>query len=220
VYDAPENGIVRSSWTVAPGADLAAIRLRYNRAVTLTASNEVRVAFEAGVMAESRPVAWQDVNGLRRPVEVRFVQLEADVLGFRAGPYRSDLPLTIDPTLTWHTFLGGIGNDYVEGRGIAVDGSGNVCVGGRSNATWEIPAFVSGFDAFAAKIDNAGGPCPATPLSGCDPPEPLQSIFLLKNNASDDGRDKLKRCGESLRRRLRRGARTRSRPGHRRLHVA
>ena len=35
-YDAPSSGIARSTWTLEPGADPAAIRLRYNRAVKVT----------------------------------------------------------------------------------------------------------------------------------------------------------------------------------------
>jgi hypothetical protein len=47
----------------------------------------------------------------RQPVEVAFVQLEDGVVGFRVGRYRAALPLTIDPTLTWNTFLGTGGVD-------------------------------------------------------------------------------------------------------------
>ncbi len=133
VYDAPPSGIARSTWTLAPGADPAAIRLRYNRAVNLTESGELGIVFDTGAMTESRPMAWQEVDGARVPVDVEFVQLTDDVVGFRVGAYRTDLPLTVDPTLTWNTVLGGSGFD--DGYGIAVDGSGNVYVAGYSFAT-------------------------------------------------------------------------------------
>jgi hypothetical protein len=59
--------------------------------------------------------------------------------------------------LTWNTFLGGFGA-HVSGQGVAVDGSGNVYVAGRSDATWGSPvrAYSSGNDAFAAKLNSSG----------------------------------------------------------------
>ena len=58
--------------------------------------------------------------------------------------------------LTWNTFLGGSGDD--NGRAIAVDGSGNVYVGGFSDATWGSPVrpYTSDEDAFAARLDSSG----------------------------------------------------------------
>ena len=155
-YDAPGSGIARSTWTLEPGADPAAIRLRYNRTVNLTGAGELGIAFDTGAMTESRPIAWQDVDGQRQPVEVAFAKLEDDAVGFRVGRYRADLPLTIDPTLTWNTFLGGSGRD--EGVTIAVDGSGNVYVAGLSAASWGSPlrAYTASDDAFVAKLTSAG----------------------------------------------------------------
>lgn len=117
-YDAPLGGIARSTWTLAPGADPTAIQLRYNSPVHVTPTGELGLRFETGSMTESRPVAWQEVAGHRRPVEVAFKSLAGDLVGFRVGQYRRDLPLVIDPTITWNTFLGGSGKDVAHGIGI------------------------------------------------------------------------------------------------------
>lgn len=60
-----------------------------------------------------------------------------------------------DGVLQWSTFLGGSNFDW--GMGIAVDGSGNIYVTGRSFSTWGSP--VNGFErdnVFAAKLDAGG----------------------------------------------------------------
>ncbi len=58
--------------------------------------------------------------------------------------------------LAWSTFLGGTGSD--GSRGVAVDGSGNVYVGGFSSANWGSPvrAYSSGFDLVAVKLNSSG----------------------------------------------------------------
>jgi hypothetical protein len=59
--------------------------------------------------------------------------------------------------LIWNTFLGGGGNE--EGEGIALDGSGNVCVTGNSSAGWGSPVqgHQGSVDVFAARLDSLGG---------------------------------------------------------------
>jgi hypothetical protein len=60
--------------------------------------------------------------------------------------------------LTWNTFLGGANDDYCTA--IAMDGSGNVYVAGKSNGGWGSPVrdyTSSNYDAFAARLDNNGG---------------------------------------------------------------
>ena len=78
-----------------------------------------------------------------------------------AGAYGYDAfatKLNSNGVLQWNTFMGSSSIEYC--RGIAVDGSGNVYLAGSSNATWGSPvnafASTSGYDAFAAKLNNSG----------------------------------------------------------------
>ncbi|MBK6744279.1 MAG: SBBP repeat-containing protein, partial [Hydrogenophilales bacterium] len=78
-----------------------------------------------------------------------------------AGGDGIEMALTFDvdndtPSLTWNTFAGGAGSDYIEDT--VVDASGNVYVAGHGSATWGSPvrAFSTGEDAFVAKFDSSG----------------------------------------------------------------
>ena len=84
------------------------------------------------------------------------------------GDYLPDIPVVIDPDITWNTFLGGTNYDY--GYGIAVDSSGNVYVTG-SSYSWGNPvrAYTSNYDAFVAKLDSSGALQWNTFLGGTGP---------------------------------------------------
>ena len=159
-YEHVAGGIVQSIYRLESGADVGQIRLCYNAPVEIEAGGSLRIGYETGQMRESAPVAWQDINGLRIPVDVTFCLLDSPirnpVVGFSLGQYNPVYPLMIDPTLQWHTFMGSSTSD--EGNAIAVDGSGNVYVAGRSDATWGTPVntYRGGDDAFAAKLDSSG----------------------------------------------------------------
>jgi len=64
--------------------------------------------------------------------------------------------LNTNGAFLWNTFLGGSHIDC--GKGIALDGKGNVCVAGESKASWGAPVwpYVAIQDAFVAKLDVNG----------------------------------------------------------------
>jgi hypothetical protein len=159
VFEKGKSGFAKSTYYIAPGIkpfQIDRIRLRYNVPVEKDKSGGLLLAFKTGQLRESAPIAWQDIQGKRRPVEVSFHIIDGMEAGFRVGKYDSNFPLIIDPELSWHTFMGSPYTDWAES--IAVDGSGNVYVTGDSNATWGIPvnAHAGDWDAFVAKLNSDG----------------------------------------------------------------
>ncbi len=153
------SGILKSSYRIAAGAGkeaVARIRLRSNRPVRIASDGALIYDFAAGSMRETRPVAWQETGAGRKPVTAAFRLSDEGEIGFTIGPWEADVPLVIDPELTWATFLGGSGTDQC--RSLAVDAAGNIFIAGNSTAGWGTPvrAFVYGADAFVAKLDSSG----------------------------------------------------------------
>jgi len=154
-YASSEAGIYETTYRLAPGADPAAIRLRYSVPPTLEPSGTLSIPYDAGSMTESAPVAWQEIDSRRVPVEVAYGTRGKEVF-FIIGAYDPGVELTIDPVLTWNALLGGGGADY--GYDIALDTSRNVYVAGYSESSWGSPArpYSGGTDAFVAKFTNSG----------------------------------------------------------------
>jgi hypothetical protein len=167
VYEGVPGAVVKSTYYIAPrttnvghtSSPVDQIRLRYNVPVRLDDKGNLVMSFETGEICESAPVAWQEVQGNRIPVEAAYCLFGEKEVGFRAGKHDPAVPLVIDPKLVWNTFMGSSGYDCWH-SGIAVDLSGNVYVSGDSSATWGTPVNPhagGASDAFVAKLNNSGG---------------------------------------------------------------
>jgi hypothetical protein len=136
-YQASAEGILESTYRLAAGADVKQIRLRFNVPVQLTSDGGLQFTFGNGWLSESAPLAWQEMNGTRVPVSAGFeIVPGTSLVTFRLGAYDPSQPLVIDPVYNWHTFYGGH-NGSVQGKAVAVDGSGNTYVVGVTNVDWQ-----------------------------------------------------------------------------------
>lgn len=127
------DGNLKGTYLVAPHADPAAIRWRYDGAERLAidpVTGDLLIGLPGGAtLREEAPIAWQELSDGRVPVPAHFV-LAGDVASFQLGAYDPAQPLVIDPTLTLGTYLGGSSGDY--GRGITVDRQGFIYLVGDS----------------------------------------------------------------------------------------
>ena len=171
-------------FVVAPAADPDVIRLRFPgaQAPRIDAAGNLVLTTKAGDLVQEPPTIYQDVNGERRPVDGRFF-LDGISVGFSIGNYDPLIPLVIDPTLQYSTFLGGNGQE--PGYDIDVDPTGNVYVTGVTNSMTNPPNTTGQLEPFpilnpwgtpGGAMDSWGGTC----CGGSD----TGRVFVTKLNAT------------------------------------
>jgi hypothetical protein len=164
-------GRLEDTLVVRPGADPKRIRIRYRGAtsVKLDQTGGLVVETPAGGFRVDRPLAYQEVDGKREEVPVRFALAKKGgnpVYGFKLGKYDRSRPLVIDPVvLVYCGYIEGASDDMLHG--IAVDAAGNAYVVGESRSSEaSFPVTVGpdltynaaglATDAFVAKVKADG----------------------------------------------------------------
>jgi len=138
------DGNIKSTFYVSPSGNPANIVWSYKGADSVTIDDSgnlvitlpppVRGGVSTSIM-EHAPVAWQEVSGNRVMVAVQYaVDRQAKKVNFVfPNGYDSSLPLVIDPTLTYSTYLGGIRTD--EGHAITLDADCNIYITGDTHSS-------------------------------------------------------------------------------------
>jgi hypothetical protein len=116
-YHANANQI-EFDFEISPGGDASVIRMLFRKPARI--ANDATLHTEETVLRN--PVAWQMVEDVRQVVAVAYVKRGNRRVGFKLGPYRHDLPLTIDPVVDFATFLGGSGNESATKVVVGIDG--------------------------------------------------------------------------------------------------
>jgi concanavalin A-like lectin/glucanase superfamily protein/beta-propeller repeat-containing protein len=152
-------------FVVAPGADPGRIRLAFRGAdrITIGARGELILHTASGDLVQPPPTVYQKDGQRRRQIEGRYVLLPGRQVGFSLGRYDRTRPLIIDPVLVYSSFLGGSGDEVING--IAVDAAGNAYLTGSTDSL-TFPGITGSSirptngggvrDAFVTKINAAG----------------------------------------------------------------
>ncbi len=82
----------------------------------------------------ANPVLYQTIDGQQQNVAGKYVLQPNGDIGFQvSGSYDSSVPLVLDPTVQFSSYLGGSVDDYVYG--VAVDADGNTYLTGKTSST-------------------------------------------------------------------------------------
>ena len=139
-------------FNIAPGTDPGVIRIAFEGAdnVTVDAQGNLISEIHGGSIVQRKPVAYQEVNGERKPVQVGYLLDQSNRISFQLGFYDRSRPVIIDP-ISYSVLFGQPGND--AGNHVAVDAAGNAYVAG-----WTTSPRQSGtsIDAVVAKFGPSG----------------------------------------------------------------
>jgi hypothetical protein len=149
-------------FNVAPGSDPELIEIAFGgvQDFEISRMGDLVLHTSQGDLRQSKPTAYQEVNGSKEEVAVSYIAKNTHSVGFQLGAYDPSRPLIIDPVLVYSTYLGGSGFD--QGYAIAVDALGNSYVTGQTAAidfpttTGAFQTEYGGGDAFVAKLNPAG----------------------------------------------------------------
>ena len=166
-----QGGELKYEFRVRPGARLANIRLAYlgSSGLSLDGAGALLIKTSTGVLRDSPPLAYQEIAGVRVPVESRYALTDGGSAetgyGFAVGKgYDPERELIVDPGVAYSTFLGG--NSHEIGAGIAVDAAGNAYIVGTTQSL-DFPATAGAFrtrlnsttnvsDVFVSKLNATG----------------------------------------------------------------
>jgi len=159
-----ENGVLKREFVIAPAVDSRAIVMKYggHESLTLDDMGHLLVATPTGILIETAPFAYQEINGRQVEVACRYLILDENEVGFVLGEYNGAYPVVIDPYLEYSTYFGGYGDEI--GYGIAVDDTGCAYITGSTDSTSIVlpshsvyqETLAGGKDAFITKLSSDG----------------------------------------------------------------
>ncbi|MBK1724470.1 InlB B-repeat-containing protein [Thiocystis violacea] len=162
-----DHGSLAYDLEVTPGADPSQVRFEVSGVKRLTLDQDhvmVMTLPDGSELRQRAPVIYQDIRGERIPVDGGFVLLDSEpghdrhIFGFRLADYDRSAALTIDPTLTYSTFVGGAADDQVQAMAVTANGEA-VVVGATSSTAFSGDPEIGPRgrqDAFLYRLSSSG----------------------------------------------------------------
>jgi hypothetical protein len=156
-----DSGHLKAEYTIAPGAELSRLRLRFGGIARIGDDESLIVHNDSGEITEGAPFLYQtDSNGERDKVAGNFKLIDPSTVGFDAA-YDHSKPLVIDPPILFSGYFGGSAQQQITA--VAIAWTNQIVVAGWTSST-NLPASNGvrtasggGVDAFVAAFSPVGG---------------------------------------------------------------
>ena len=202
-----QNGVFKYDVMVDVGVDPGCVSYRFEGVEGLEVeptTGDLLIHTPLGDVRDTRPIVIQEGQGSDGMLDGDFVIADDDTVAFEVPSVCSrSLPLIIDPSLHFSTYLGGTKTE--RGCSVAVDPAGNVFVAGPTTSgnfpvtTGAYDVTFDGydtmvFDAFVAKFDPTGSDLLACTFVGGDGSDEAHeievdqegSVYLAGTTTSSD----------------------------------
>ena len=161
------QGRLEYDFVLAPRADPSQIRLKFRGATPVVdASGDLVLSLGAkdgqNDIRFHKPVLYQQVQGVRQPVEGRF-RIARNEVRFQVGSYDHSRELVIDPVLVYSSYLGGSSQQSAI-YGMAINAAGQMYVTGITNAV-DYPTTTGVVQASCPAAVTGGKKCGASSAS-------------------------------------------------------
>ena len=148
------DGGFEKRFELAPRADVGNIRIALDGVEKLRIADDGELVLSTGLgeVVLSAPVAWQDIDGQRHPVNVRYSKTTSSAYGFALGTHDLRHPVTIDPIIR-STFSGGNSDESIDSLKVASD---SVYVTGYTKSA-NFPGTTGGYQSSIDRNTTLGG---------------------------------------------------------------
>jgi uncharacterized protein (TIGR03437 family) len=122
------RGRLEYDLVVKPGADPNVLRLSLTgvSSLRILANGDLMLGTATGEARFQRPIVYQEVDGVRRAIDGRYVRLGRREIGFKVVDYDRSRELVIDPLLVYSSLFGGSQTDVINAIAIDRDGAAYV----------------------------------------------------------------------------------------------
>jgi hypothetical protein len=126
---------LKYDFLIGPGADASVITIKYDGVEALSmdeGNGDLLIATSVGTIRDEAPVAFQDGPSGRNEIPTSFRLHVDSTIRIDVEEYDPELPLTIDPGITFSTYVGG--SDVEWNHDMFVDDTGDVYLVGMMDS--------------------------------------------------------------------------------------
>jgi hypothetical protein len=119
---------------IASGVDPSVIRIAFEgaKSISLDEYGNLIIHTLIGDIIQRKPHVYQIINNLKHDIVGHYKLISQNEIGFSVGFYKTSVPLIIDPSIEYSTYIGG--NDVDKGHSIAIDSTGNIYIAGWTHS--------------------------------------------------------------------------------------